>query len=227
VKLAGLGIPLRSAKFAIRRMLRRSDLDKWSRDESFRSEWDDRTQRLAALVSPNSRVVELGAAGRRLERYLPPGCTYVPCDITSRGEDTIVFDLNQHPLPDLGELAADVVIVGGTLEYVLDLPSVVAWLAGSVAEKCICSYATCRTKPRSFRRFWEVILRSSNGWMNEATEEEFVKIFANAGYSHAHAESWGVQRIFVFDKQDRRTGPEPLSPPSDLELVDLRRGSPR
>lgn len=205
MRLHGLGIPLRSAKFAFRRIFRRSDPEKWSSGASLRSEWDERTLRLAALISPNSRVLELGAGRRSLERYLPPGCTYVPCDIVSRGPDTIVFDLNQQPRPELGEIAADVVVISGTLEYVHDLPSVVEWLARSVAAKCICSYATCQTKPKSFRRTWESILRSSNGWMNAATEDEFVECFASAGYRCLHAESWGVQRIFVFEQYDRRS----------------------
>jgi hypothetical protein len=202
----GLGIPLRSAKAALRRILRLSDVARWSIETSFHPEWDERTQRLAALVSPNSRVLELGAGKRTLERYLPPGCTYIPCDIVSRGADTIVFDLNKQPRPNLGEFAADVVVIGGTLEYVHDLPSVVEWLARSVAARCICTYVTSQTKPGSLRRAWESILRSSNGWMNAATEDELVGFFACAGYICDHAESWGVQRIFVFDQHNRRSG---------------------
>ncbi len=204
----GLGIPARSAKFAFRRLLRRSDPEKWSREENLRSEWDDRTRRLAALVAPNSRVLELGAGRRRLERYLPPGCTYVPCDIVDRGPDTIVFDLNNEPRPDLREVAADVVVIGGTLEYVHDLPSVVDWLGRSVAPRCICTYVTAHTGRWSLGRVWESFLRASNGWMNAATEEELLEVFARAGYRCVHLESWGVQRIFVFDQRNDRSSDE-------------------
>ena len=204
----GLGIPLRSARFAIHRLLRRSDAQRWSSAESLSPEWDERTRRLAALVQPRSRVLELGAGRRRLEEYLPPGCTYVPCDIVSRGSDTIVFDLNDQPRPNLIEVAADVAVIGGTLEYVHDLPSVAKWLAGSVAPRCICTYAPARARRRSLGRVWESFLRTSNGWMNTVTEDELLNVFANAGYHCVHRESWGVQRVFVFDQRRGRSDEE-------------------
>jgi hypothetical protein len=125
--------------------------------------------------------------------------------MVSRGADTIVFDLNEHPRPNLNEVAADVVVIGGTLEYVHDLPALVEWLAHSVAARCVCSYATSQTDPKSLRRLWESILRSSNGWMNSATEDELVTLFANVGYRCTHVESWGVQRLFVFELQNNRS----------------------
>ena len=79
---------------------------------------------------PNySRVIEFGAARRALEKYLDPSCVYTASDLVDRGLGTIVCDLNERPLPDLGADAYDVAVLMGVLEYVRDMPSVIDWLA--------------------------------------------------------------------------------------------------
>src|ERR1700743_3487879 len=109
-------------------LLKKTDRRRWADTKNIYRSWEPRTKLVATLVPDNSRVIEFGAGRRVLERYLDPSCTYVPSDIVDRGPRTIVCDLNQRPLPDLGAGVYDVAVILGVLEYVSDLPSMLDWL---------------------------------------------------------------------------------------------------
>ena len=101
-----------------------SQLNRWSDEEQLNPDWDARTLKLAKLISPRSRVLEFGAGRRFLESVLPEACTYTPSDIVSRGEDTIVCDLNSETLPIFS--GYHVAVFGGVLEYVYDVPRLIS-----------------------------------------------------------------------------------------------------
>ena len=125
---------------AVFRMLGRSDYERWSNPSNLEAWWESRTQKLAGLIPPGTRVIEFGAGQRRLQGYLDQGCTYVASDLVERGPDTFVCDLNRRPLPDLGALRPDVAVFAGVLEYIRDVPSLVEWLSEHVTY-CVASYA--------------------------------------------------------------------------------------
>ena len=126
-------------------------------------------------MPPNSRVIDFGAGRRTLEVYLDPSCVYVPSDLVSRGSDTIVFDLNKHPLPDLANLAFDVATLAGVLEYINNVPAFVEWLAEQ-ASVCIVSYECARTVAGALGRPSETIRRISAGWVNTYSESELIDV---------------------------------------------------
>lgn len=174
-----------------------TDVDRWA-DASAFDNWDQRTELMATRIPAGSSVIEFGAGRRQLERYLDPSCSYVPLDLVSRGAGTIVLDLNQRPLPDLGR-RFDVAVLAGVLEYIQRLPSFATWLAG-ISDSVIASYAVARTRPRSVGRLVERYRRAGAGWVNGYSEVELLDIFATAEFQLTEVIDWrteeGDERIF-------------------------------
>src|ERR1041384_7041735 len=187
----------RITKNAGRKLLGRSDYNRWSNTENLESWWGARTEKIVGFIRPGARVVEFGAGSRHLEKLLDKSCVYFASDLVNRGSGTIVCDLNKRPLPDLTELSADVAVFSGVLEYIRDLDSLVAWLAGQISA-CVASYE-CVTPPATFfgalrRR----IRRLYYGYMNHYSEAELLAVFARAGLVCAETTVWENQRIFFF-----------------------------
>ena len=134
-----------------RRLSSTPDVARWADLDNFDPEWNERTQIIADLITPGSRVLEFGAGRRHLQTLLDPRSTYLPSDLVKRSDDTFVADLSKRPLPTLDALKPDVVIFAGVLEYITRLPDVPVWLAREVST-CIASYECATSAPRSFRR---------------------------------------------------------------------------
>jgi len=182
----------------------KTDYRRWADTRNLYSSWEPRTERAAALVPNNSRVIEFGAGNRVLERYLDPSCRYVPSDIVDRGPGTIVCDLNQRPLPDLGPGVYDVAVIMGVLEYLRDVPSLLDWLAKYVP-LCVVSYGCPDTNNHTRRTSLGAIDRLSRGWMNNYREDELRSLFKERGYTSVHEENWAnvdgyLHRLFVFSQ---------------------------
>ncbi len=180
--------------------LKKTDRRRWADPSNIYASWESRNKQVAALVPGNSRVIEFGAGKRVLERYLDPSCTYVPSDIVDRGPGTIVFDLNQRPLPDLGSDAYDVAVLSGVLEYVRDVPFVLDWLTTYVSV-CVLTYAPVNAKGRSPRGFFERVGRLRHGWMNHYREQDLRSLFCERGFEPLREEVWEKQRLFVFSRR--------------------------
>lgn len=173
------------------------DRARWT-DASAFDDWEERTRLIAGLIPAGSRVAELGAGSRMLEKYLDPSCTYLPCDLVSRGPDSLAFDLNRRPLPELG--VVDVVVLAGVLEYIRSVPSLFEWLGGQ-AKQVIASYGCAKSRPGSPQRVVESYRRAGAGWVNSYSEAELMEMAARAGLSHERTLSWhepDVEHIFVF-----------------------------
>jgi len=186
----------RWAKMALFRSIGRSDYARWTDPDNLDSWWEPRTRKLAAMVPKGSRVIEFGAGSRPLERCLDASCTYLASDLVERGPDTFVCDLNQRPLPDLAPLRPDVALFAGVLEYVRDVPEVVAWLAGHVRH-CAVSYAVARPAG-PVRALTSGARRTYYGYMNAYSETELVAVFARSGFACLRTDSWNDQRLFLF-----------------------------
>ena len=179
---------------------KKTDRTRWADPRNIYASWESRNKELAALVPSNSRVIEFGAGKRILERYLDPSCSYVPSDIIDRGPGTIVFDLNQRPLPDLGPDAYDVAVFSGVLEYVREVPAVLDWLTKYVTV-CVLTYAPAKARGHSPRGLLETIGRLRHGWMNNYREEELRSLFRERGFEPMQEKDWEDQRLFVFSRR--------------------------
>lgn len=182
------------------RLRRRSDPGLWAQPRQCAVTYDSRTEGLAALIAPGARVLELGAGGRHLETLLVPGSAYFPLDLVDRGPGTVLCDLNRRPLPDLGHLRADVVVCGGVLEYLYDLPAVISWLAG-VAPICVASYIGVAAPQGSWRHKRELLRRTAFAWVNHYAEAGLVELFAANGFAADARSSWRNQGIFRFRRE--------------------------
>ena len=185
-------------------LLKKTDSRRWANPRNLYASWESRNKQVAALVPNNSRVIEFGAGKRVLERYLDPSCTYVPSDIIDRGPGTIVCDLNQRPLPDLGSNNYDVAVLSGVLEYVRDVPSLLDWLKKYVTV-CVLTYAPAKSNGYSPVALLETIGRLRHGWMNRYREEELRSLFRERGFELVQQEDWEEQRLFVFSQRSSTT----------------------
>jgi hypothetical protein len=181
-------------------LFKKTDSRRWADTRNLHASWEPRTKQVAALVPSNSRVIEFGAGNRNLERYLDPSCTYMPSDLVDRGPGTIVCDLNNRPLPDLGQNVYDVAVMIGVLEYVRDVPAVLDWLTKDV-EIFILACAPARTNGHSPRALVETLRRARHGWMNSYREDEIFALFRERGFELTKDEDWLNQRLFVFAKR--------------------------
>ncbi len=178
-------------------LVRSTDYARWTDQRHLCAEWAPRTQRAAALVPPHSRVIEFGAGNRTLEQHLDPTCTYVASDIVDRGPGTIIYDLNERPLPALSAGTYDVAVLMGVLEYVRDVPSVIDWLAKNV-QVCVVSYVCAGLGGSSGGGIRETAGRLGLGWLNHYSTEEFRLLFRERGLVSTHEENWEDNRLFVF-----------------------------
>lgn len=188
----------RVAAVTVQRLLGRSDYKRWSNPANLETWWDSRTQKLAGFIPPQSRVLEFGAGRRQLPHYLASGCTYFASDLTSRGPDTILCDLNQRPLPDLRHLEADVAVFAGVLEYVSDLRSLATWLVGQTS-LIVASYDCVKAERATPARALELFTRSNFGYQNNHTLAELEGIFSSAGFRCVQTDVWDSQEILVFE----------------------------
>jgi hypothetical protein len=192
------GVALRTLQC---RLFGTTDVSRWRSAETFPDDWLERTRIIAELVPKGTRVIEFGAGKRNLESRIDPTCTYIPSDIVSRGEDTLVLDLNTRPLPSLSHLNLDMAVFAGVIEYIVDLSSFVAWLSQQLSA-CIASYECAQTQPWRPARLMETIRRTGAGWVNTFTEEELLEVFRSEGFTPTETKEWrtadGSERIFVF-----------------------------
>ena len=98
-----------------------ADAARWS--DSFEPAHDERAQFAAQFVPAGARVLELGCGRKTLAHYLPNGCDYKGCDLVARDDGTLVCDLNAGEFPTAAALAADVIVMLGALETIVDVES--------------------------------------------------------------------------------------------------------
>lgn len=187
-----------ATRTCLRRVTRGSDVSRWADMRNLSEGWDSRTIQLAQMVPPGSHVLEFGAGRRTLERHLPAGCSYTPCDLVDRGPNTVVCDLNSPTYPVFP--AHDVAMFSGVLEYIQDIPRLVAHLS-SHSPIIIASYAGWLDNGLS-----EKLDRRSMGWVNDLTSEEFLRIFTDAGYECVESkcwDHWDAHRLFRFELRSK------------------------
>jgi hypothetical protein len=189
----------RIVKMVLFRTMGRSDYQRWADPGNLEAWWESRTQKLATIIPPGTRVIEFGAGRRRLELYLDRSCTYIPSDLVDRGAGTVICDLNRRPLPDLSPLRADVAVFAGVLEYVTNVPSLVEWLALHV-RYCVASYAVAR-HAGLVRTLVGGAKRTYSGYMNSYTEGGLRTLFERRRFSCLRTDSWNDQLLFLFEKR--------------------------
>jgi len=153
-----------------------SDVERWSKAESFDAVWNVRAAMAAKLVDPNATVLDLGCGTMALEGFLSPGSTYIPCDLVSRDGRTVVCDLNKGEVPPTEGVSTITAL--GVFEYLFDLKSTLTWLR-SLRVPIVFSY--CSRLPQE-----QISVRTNAGWVNHFTREEIGSLVQSVGFRVVH-----------------------------------------
>lgn len=167
----------------------KSDTERWKQKKWLFEDWNERSKIMAKWIAPKTDVLEFGAAKLALKTFLPEGVNYTPSDIVDRGPGTIVCDLNKYK-PTITK--QDVIFFSGVLEYIYDLPALIAFTAAKT-DRFIISYAT-------FDYFASPKHRKINGWVNHYTNSEIIEMFENNSFKLIETDLWRNQSLYVFDK---------------------------
>lgn len=154
-----------------------TDRPRWEDPAQLEAAWDQRAARAAAFIPRGAAVLDLGCGAMALERFLPMGCRYQPCDLTARDARTLVCDFNAGEFP-AGQ-ACDVATVLGVLEYIYDAP---AFLKRLRALNCpvVMSYCLAGDRGPADRR--------ALGWVNDFTRDQLSGLIAAAGFGRVIGE---------------------------------------
>lgn len=152
---------------------RQTDLGRWSDARQLEPQWEARAIVAANFVAAGARVLDVGCGAMKLERHLPFGCAYQPCDVVARDARTIVVDLNNAPIPDKALADADLVVMLGVWEYLYDPGATFAAVARA-SKPILCSYCDQKTAAQVDRR--------ALGWVNDFMLDEFLALAQAHGY---------------------------------------------
>src|SRR5262249_11209127 len=61
-----------------------SDRTRWADPGQLEAAWEPRAKLAARFVPAGARVLDIGCGAMALERHLPAGCSYQPCDLVAR-----------------------------------------------------------------------------------------------------------------------------------------------
>jgi hypothetical protein len=152
--------------------VRASDTARWSDPANLDPGWDRRARIAADFIPAGAAVLDLGCGAMTLERFLPPGCQYLPCDLVPRDPRTIVRDFNRDEFPEA--TPAHFAAVLGVLEYIHDWKAFLRRLRG-LEIPCVATY--CPTD------FGANLDRRALGWVNHLSLEDLASGIAEAGFS--------------------------------------------
>ncbi|SOC06884.1 polysaccharide pyruvyl transferase family protein [Rhodobacter maris] len=150
----------------------RTDVERWARVAASPPPWDARNQRIAKHIPPGSSVVEFGSGNQSLRRHLALGA-YQPVDCVPGEGDVFLCDYNRETR--FPRVSADVIVMSGFLEYIIDTEAFLRALkAAYPGTRCLFSWAFEPHEPAA---------RAAHGWiagLNPASEAEapFSRIFS-------------------------------------------------
>jgi hypothetical protein len=170
-----------------------TDVQRWSRRDSLLPQWGQRATLAAQMAPAYARVLDLGCGAMDLERALPQGCVYQPCDLVRRDERTIVCDLNRGEFPT--GVQADIVTLLGVLEYIKD-PLALLKKVRALGCPLVCSYSITDRRPQ--------LDRAGQGWINSFDAQGLEALMRQAGFRlQRRQEIDPLQDLFKWVPDDR------------------------
>jgi hypothetical protein len=166
-----------------------TDIRRWSNAANLHDTWARRSVLAARFVPQGATLLDLGCGKMAVEKYLPPGCRYVPVDVVARDARTVVCDFNKKEYPPLDGVTH--ISVLGVLEYVHDPQAFWRWLAKSGKPLIVSYIAAVPSFPPNRRR--------AMGWVNDLTREQFLAMTGTTGHVLTHEERVSADStLFVF-----------------------------
>jgi hypothetical protein len=160
---------------AVIRSRLRTDKKRWRKVATEVPPWDHRNQLIGGMIPPNSSVVDLGCGAMTLKGWLPPGCTYQPCDVVQSAPEVLLCDFNEGLYPAL-DRTYDYVVCSGVLEY-MRAPLDFLERISQYGSKVVLSYNPVREGAGK-------ISRLAAGWLNHMTQPELEHLFRDAGLGY-------------------------------------------
>ena len=156
----------------------------------------DRFAQIVAQHIPDGAVVlDIGCGEMTLERYLPPNCTYLPCDLVQRDSRTILCTFDKGEFPHGSARTADVISLLGAIEFIVDVSSFFKLLRGTNCDVVLTYSPTDLTKH---------IDRTGLGWVNHLSNSEIADLFINSGFTVKNIEKLNeVQLLFKLSPLKR------------------------
>lgn len=161
-----------------------TDRVRWTDPAQLSPAWDGRAERSVRFIPRGARVLDLGCGAMALERFLPAGCEYIPCDLVARDARTIVCDFNSGEFP---QADCDIAVALGVLEYLQDVPAFLARLR-AIGRPVVLSYNLAGEGPED---------RRALGWINDYPRAEFAKLLKAAGFANVAGVEVGPGQVVV------------------------------
>jgi Methyltransferase domain len=156
---------------------------------------DGRAQLAAQFIPAGARVLELNCGRMSLRRFLPHGCQYRGSDLIAREPDTAVCDLNAGEFPTQAAAAADVIVMLGVLETIVDVESLFTHLRFAKRDIVLSYCATDLTGKCD---------RAALGWINHFGFFELARLFDRYGFRiECTAPVDGVQALMRLTPAER------------------------
>jgi hypothetical protein len=149
------------------------NLAHWSSPQALEPAHDERAAFAAQFIPAGARVLELNCDRMALRRYLPNGCRYQGCDLIAREPDTLTCDLNAGEFPSDAARDADVIVLLGVLEHIVDVESFFTHLRFARRDIVVSYCATDLTGNCD---------RAALGWINNFSFFELATLFDRYGF---------------------------------------------
>jgi hypothetical protein len=175
----------------------------WAHANALDQAPDERAALAAQFIPAGARVLDLGCGRMALKHYLPLGCRYQGCDLVARDDDTIVCDLNAGEFPSEAAAQADILVMLGLLETIVDVESFFTHLRFSKRDLILSYCATDLTGKCD---------RAALGFVNGFNFFDLARLFDRFGFRIACiAPLDGVQMIMRLSPAERLMPVTPCS----------------
>lgn len=167
---------------------KKSDFDRWKKNDQLFIDWDARTLILGSFILPNANILEFGAGNMVLKNNLKNMQSYTPSDIIKRHTDTLVCDLNADFEIDFTSF--DTVVFSGVLEYVYNVDKIFDKLSTNI-NQIVISYCCSDV---------ELASRTKNGWLSDLKKSQLENIFTKYNYEIKNHQIWRNQSLYNLIK---------------------------
>lgn len=154
--------------------------------------WDERNKAIAALITPGSSVLDIGAGAQTLRGLIDPSSHYQPCDIVQSSADVILCNFNAGQFPQLPR-RYDVVVASGVAEYMVDLDDFIPRIA-TYGDLVYLSYAISFIGQTQFQRM-------QMGWFNHLSQFELEALLERHGLQWELCRRWGDQLVYRYRRE--------------------------
>ncbi|TCS76027.1 polysaccharide pyruvyl transferase family protein [Pectinatus cerevisiiphilus] len=148
---------------------------------------------IAKMISDEcTSVLDLGAGGMLLKKFLKTSMQYFPVDYVTRCKETIVCDFLKNEFP---QKKADAVIVSGSLEYIKDVEWFLQQATFYAQREIIIRYADTDNFP-------DINFRRSKYWISDISFRDLIKMVQGKGFILTEYNTINkTQPLLKFEKQ--------------------------